>query len=212
MSIKKLILSSALLLGANTSVSIAGIPVVDVASIAEAVRMFQQLQQQHEMLTSQLNQLERDYDAMTGSRGLSSLINSEYDIDVASRVDVNSILQENNLKSSDEYGLSGDAAELLDSSNANAAMYSGVTHESLAQSQKRFNDLQGLIAKVDKSDDPKDVMDLQARIGAEQVFLQNELAKLQILQQQAEANKMLNEQQIQKMAIESAGELREVDW
>ncbi|SQB36434.1 P-type DNA transfer protein VirB5 [Citrobacter koseri] len=48
---------------------------------------------------------------------------------------------------------------------------------------------------------PKEVMDLNARIGAEQAFLQNEVGKLQVLQQTAQANDALYQQKVKQMAV-----------
>ena len=49
-------------------------------------------------------------------------------------------------------------------------------------------------------------------IRTEQSFLQNEVAKLQILEQQAQANEQIRSQRVKQMAVESSGSLRQVAW
>jgi type IV secretion system protein VirB5 len=68
------------------------------------------------------------------------------------------------------------------------------------------------VARVNNSPDQKDILDLQARIGAEQVMLQNEMAKLAMLQSQAEANRAVQAQRVQQMRIESSGEPFDLNW
>ncbi|MCV5289724.1 conjugal transfer protein, partial [Escherichia coli] len=83
---------------------------------------------------------------------------------------------------------------------------------SLEQAQSRFTELSGLVRRVNTATDPKEVMDLNARIGAEQAFLQNEVGKLQVLQQTAQANDALYQQKVKQMAVQSSGSLRNVNW
>ena len=55
-------------------------------------------------------------------------------------------------------------------------------------------------------------MDLQARISAEEVMLQNEMIKLSMLDSLAKARESIEQQKIKQMMIESSGELKEIDW
>lgn len=65
------------------------------------------------------------------------------------------------------------------------------------------------MAEVNNSPDQKDIPDLQARIGAEQIMLQNEMAKRC---SQAEANQAMQNQRLQQMRVASSGEPFELDW
>lgn len=214
MKMKTLTLSLALTIVAS-SPAFAGIPVTVVADpqaltnhITELGKMVEQIRQ----LENQLHQMEREYTSMTGSRGLGGLINSAYDKDVLKDLDLKGIMSQNGLKSSKNYNLDQGVGEVFDLSNKNAAQYSGQATKSLTQAQERFDELKGLVRKVNNSSDPKEVMDLQARIGSEQSFLQNEVAKLQVLEQQAQANEQIRRQLVRQKAIESAGDLRTFDW
>lgn len=187
-----------------------GIPVIDASSLAQNILQVQHMLSQIQELQAQLETANKTLDSMSGSRGLASVVNTAYD--VAINVDPGSVLANAGIKSATDHGLSGDVATLYDSSNQNAALWLGQSQKSLEQSQERFADLAGLVAKVNASPDQKDILDLQARISAEAVFLQNEQAKLAMLRSQAEANQAIQTQRIQQMAIESFGEPKNIDW
>lgn len=187
-----------------------GIPVIDVSSLTQQILQVQHMLNQIEQLKSQLQTANKELDSMSGVRGLGNVIDSAYD--TAVNVNPNQVLSDAGIRGASEHGLSGDVADLYDSGNQNTATWLGQSQKSLEQSQERFSELTGLVAEVNNSPDQKDVLDLQARIGAEQVMLQNEMAKLSMLRSQAEANQAMHNQRIQQMTVESSGELREVSW
>jgi type IV secretion system protein VirB5 len=187
-----------------------GIPVIDVSSLTQQILQVQHMLNQIEQLKSQLETANKELDSMSGVRGLGNVIDSAYD--TAVNVDPNQVLNDAGIRGANEHGLTGDVADLYDSGNENTATWLGQSQKSLEQAQERFSDLTGLVAEVNNSPDQKDVLDLQARIGAEQVMLQNEMAKLSMLRSQAEANQAMHSQRVQQMTVESSGELREVSW
>lgn len=187
-----------------------GIPVIDVSSLTQQILQVQHMLNQIEQLKSQLETANKELDSMSGVRGLGSVIDSAYD--TAVNVDPNQVLSDAGIRGASEHGLSGDVADLYDSGNQNTATWLGQSQKSLEQAQERFSELTGLVAEVNNSPDQKDVLDLQARIGAEQVMLQNEMAKLSMLRSQAEANQALHAQRVQQMRVASSGEPFELDW
>ncbi|MBR9880906.1 MAG: type IV secretion protein [Gammaproteobacteria bacterium] len=187
-----------------------GIPVIDVSSLTQQILQVQHMLNQIEQLKSQLETANKELDSMSGVRGLGNVIDSAYD--TAVNVDPNQMLSDAGIRGASEHGLSGDVADLYDSGNQNTATWLGQSQKSLEQSQERFSELTGLVAEVNNSPDQKDVLDLQARIGAEQVMLQNEMAKLSMLRSQAEANQALHAQRVQQMRVASSGEPFELDW
>lgn len=187
-----------------------GIPVIDVSSLTQQILQVQHMLNQIEQLKSQLETANKELDSMSGVRGLGNVIDSAYD--TAVNVDPNQVLNDAGIRGASEHGLTGDVADLYDSGNQNTATWLGQSQKSLEQAQERFSELTGLVAEVNNSPDQKDVLDLQARIGAEQVMLQNEMAKLSMLRSQAEANQAMHNQRVQQMTVESSGELREVAW
>lgn len=187
-----------------------GIPVVDVSSLTQQILQVQHMLNQIEQLKSQLDTANKELDSMSGVRGLGNVIDSAYD--TAVNVNPNQVLSDAGIRGASEHGLSGDVADLYDSGNQNTATWLGQSQKSLEQSQERFSELTGLVAEVNNSPDQKDILDLQARIGAEQVMLQNEMAKLSMLRSQAEANQALHSQRVQQMRVASSGEPFELDW
>lgn len=214
MKLKKLALALAIA-GSLNAVSYAGVPVTVVADpqawtahLEDMAKYVEQIKQ----LENQFKQQVKQYESMTSARGLANVINSQYDTDALSGINTDSILRDSGINSSSDFKLPEDVAELYDTAAKNAATYAGQASRSLEQAQSRFTELSGLVRRVNTATDPKEVMDLNARIGAEQAFLQNEVGKLQVLQQTAQANDALYQQKVKQMAVQSSGSLRNVNW
>ncbi|WP_029808349.1 type IV secretion system protein [Vibrio parahaemolyticus] len=201
----------ALVIGVSQPAMAGGIPVIDVASLTQSITQVQHMITQIKEMRNQLDTARRNLDSISGVRHMANVIDSAYD--TAVDVNPNSILSAAGLKNASELTkVTGSAADLLNSSNQDTATWLAQSEKSLAQTQERFSDLSGLIARVNAAPEQKDIMDLQARIGAEEVMLQNEMAKLTMLRSQAEANQAIHAQKVRQAAIESSGELRTVSW
>jgi len=210
--LKKLSLVVALSCGVSNSTLAAGIPVIDVASLTQQitqvmnmVSQLQQLQQQLQTAQDQLVQAEEQIRSANGIRGLGSLINTAYDSSL--NISESSILASAGLNSASANNLQGETAALFDELNQISAKGLGRSTKTLEQAIERFNKLLPLIQKVNNSPDEKDILDLQARINAEAVFLQNEQIKLSAMKAETEAEKRVMDQQITQMLINSSGEL-----
>jgi len=197
-------------IGLSQPATAGGIPVIDVSNLTQQLLQVQHMLSQIEQLRSQLQTANKELASISGSRGLADVIDSTYD--TAVNVDPDELLSNAGIRSASEHGLTGDVADLYDSGNRNTATWLGQSEKSLEQSQQRFQELTGLVSKVNNSPDQKDILDLQARIGAEEVLLQNEMAKLTMLRSQAEANQALHSQRVQQMRVESSGEPFELSW
>ncbi len=68
--------------------------------------------------------------------------------------------------------------------------------------------MQQLITTIGTASDPKAILDLQARISAEQGMLQAEQTKLQVLYQTVLAQAAAEQQRSREQAITDAGSLR----
>ncbi|WP_174889400.1 type IV secretion system protein [Candidatus Williamhamiltonella defendens] len=207
MKLKKLALVLAIA-GSFNAVSYAGVPVSVVADPQAWTAHLEDMAKYIEQIEQQVKQ----YESMTSARGLANVINSQYDTDALSGINTDSILRNRGINSASDFKLPEDVADLYDTAAKNAATYAGQASRSLDQAQSRFAELSGLVRRVNTASDPKEVMDLNARIGAEQAFLQNEVGKLQILQQTAQANDALYQQKVKQMAVQSSGSLRNVNW
>jgi type IV secretion system protein VirB5 len=83
-----------------------------------------------------------------------------------------------------------------------------MTRQALARTSSRFAALQQLIDAISGASDQKAILDLQARIQAEQGMLQNESTKLQVLYQLSQAEELSRRQRTREQAISSIGSLR----
>lgn len=172
--------------------SASGIPVFDGANAINAMQQIAHMIEQINQLKSQLQVAERNLQQMSSIRGMGGIIGSEYDNNMD--IDYGSILSDANIKAADDFGLKGDTAALYNDKNKAAAEWKGRSSKFMNQAVDRFTELQKLVAKVNAAPDPKDVMDLQARIQSEEALLQNEMLKLEMMQSQAQADRAVIEQ------------------
>ena len=105
-------------------------------------------------------------------------------------------------------GSDADAAynQALKDSTGPAAATAAFGENTLSVAQTRMQSLDQLRAQLDSAKDPKDVMDLQARIAAEQAQLQNDMIKMQAIQmaQASEASMAASAAQVSAGRNESA--------
>jgi type IV secretion system protein VirB5 len=201
--------------------------VVDVGAIAQLIEQIATMKEQLDTMRGQLNQAKKQYESTTGSRGMERLLSgtdrnylpsnwqsiasavqgraggSGLSGQIASLINSNSVLQANQLGS-----LSTEEREQLDTARGSAALMQATTRRALEATSARFGSLQRLIDAIPGADDPKAALELQARIAAEQVMLQNEQTKLMVLYQSAEAEEMARRQRARESAISNIGSLR----
>ncbi|GAM07627.1 type IV secretion system protein [Novosphingobium sp. MBES04] len=206
MRIKTIVLLGAapLALGlAATPAAAQGIPVFDsstylqtISTVTNTAKIIDQGVQQIETAQNQLNSLQKLTNINSVASNLSN--SSVRNIMPTTTMDAGTLFggdlskigslssSANSIQS--QYTLSGttsaDAAysQALKDATGSAAATAAFGENTLAVSQTRMAGLQTLQAKLDTATDPKDVMDLQARIAAEQAQLQNDQLKMQALQ------------------------------
>ena len=185
-----------------------------------------ELKKQYDTMQQQYQQLQQTYQSISGIRNMGDIANNP-----ALRKylpgDYQQALQLGTGAASGQYGtLDGavngmkQATKILDiadtgldpESPAGKAFQNGqnqaalnrvLAEEGFKQSGARIDDLQQLLNKVNNAPDEKDIQDLQARIQAEQVMLQNEQLRLASLAQVAQAQKDIANQQALEMRIKS---------
>ena len=192
------------------STSAQAFPVIDAANLHQNIIQVKHMLEEINTLKQQVQTAKSQLNSINGVRGMANSIDSIYDISV--KVDPNLTLNKQGIHNSDWLKLGGDVAGLYDDVNRYRGRWFGQTQVSLQQTQARYQQLMRLIEKINQAPQQKDIEDLQARINAEGVMLQNEQVKLQLLNAQAQANDALTQQKITQMAIESAGELKPIDW
>jgi P-type DNA transfer protein VirB5 len=204
--------------------------VVDVGAITQLSQEVNYWKQQIQAMSSQLNQLQSTYNAMTGNRGMQNLLpitpqarnylptnwhglmatlnglSGSYGVlsaQLNSTLSTNAILTPAQLSR-----LSPQEQAQLQSSRNSAALMQATSQQALQASSQRFVTLQQLINAIPGATDQKGALDLQARIAAEQTMLQNEQTKIQTLNQALQADERARQQRAQELSISNLGSLR----
>lgn len=215
----------------------AGIPVIDMAAVANLIQQLgawqQQLsgmQKQYDQLRQSNNQLQQTYSAMTGTRGMEQLLPTPNEArnylpssysDLMNTVNgaspgysglstqIQSIMRANSILSNSQMNaLSPEMRQVVEQGRQASAMLSGTTQTAYQNTSQRFSALQQLIDRIGTSQDPKAIQDLQARIQAEQSMLTNEQTKLQSLYQSAQADELARRQRNREKSAADVGSAR----
>ncbi|MBY4677961.1 type IV secretion system protein [Marinobacterium arenosum] len=177
-----------------------GIPVFDASNLSQQVKQVIEMQKQLDALNRQVAAAEGTRDALKGVRNMAGIIDTLYDL--TTTVDTQEVLYTSGIRSAEHYGLQGDMALFYQDQNRQAAAWVANSQRFMGQANDRFSTLRTLIDKIDDSPDPKDIMDLSARIQAESVFLENELVRLQMMKSEAEAQQALNRRRATQLRLE----------
>lgn len=184
----------------------AGIPVIDVSSIAQQVQQVVAWGKQYTQMYQQYTQMQHQYQSLNGARGMASLVNNPA-LRQYLPADYQTILNNGYGNSTSiraaakvfgveqtTLGAGTNSAKAFEANANQAALNRATSEDAYKQASNRFADIQVLLDKVNNAPDSKDIADLQARIQAEQVMMQNESAKLAMLGQLAQAQKDLQMQ------------------
>lgn len=199
-----------------SSASYAQIPVTDGASISQQIaaqaETIAKWKVQYDQMVSQIEQAKQQYESITGSRGLGTIMN-----DPAMRDYLPGDWQAvyDSVKSGGYSGLTGtgksvynankiyDAcAHFTDSQQriscealaVKSAQDKGFALDAYEKAKSRINQIDKLMSKINDTSDPKAIAELQGRIAAEQANIQNEQTKLQMYQMVAAAEDRVQQQ------------------
>jgi type IV secretion system protein VirB5 len=224
--VKRFISTFAMMIGLSCGNAHAGIPVIDGAhiaeSIVEAVEVLAQWASQYGQMAEQIMQLEQQYDqsvttynSISGVRGMGSLVNTparrSYMPDdyqnmlnngYGNSSGIRSAVRKFDVSSTSLDGNS-DSAKAFKASAQQSSLNRATSEESYKQASDRIGSIQTLLDKVNDVSDEKDVLDLQARIQAEQVMVQNENVKLTALSQLQQSQRDLAYQQAAEIRMKS---------
>jgi type IV secretion system protein VirB5 len=196
----------------------AQLAVIDVSAIRQLVQQVQQMQQALQTAQNQLNQAQREYQSITGLRGMQNLlsnVNRNYlpptwaqlstglASPIQSQVSANAVLT-----SAQVAALSPAEQQQLNAARNNAALLQVATQEAYATTSGRFASVQTLINAIPSATDQKGILDLQARIQAEQGMLQTDSTKLNMLYQAAQAQELARRQSAIEQVVAGVGNLR----
>lgn len=200
--------------------------VIDVASVTQLVTEVQDLEQALTVARADLQEAQAQLRSMTGDRGMEQLLagtNRNYlptdwgqltavldhtsSAYAALSAAMQQALTEDAVLSPQQLAtLSPDGQQQIAADRQTAAMLQALTRQALANASGRFADLQQLIAAIGTASDQKGILDLDARIGAEQAMLQDEQTKLAMLVAAAQAQRWADEEQERERAIDGQGE------
>jgi type IV secretion system protein VirB5 len=203
----------------------AQIPVTDIGAIAQLISELETLQQQVQTARQQLAEAQSEYQAMTGGRGMERLLAGTVRnylpptwSDIQSALDAGNaafpvlanelrgaMADDAVLSDAQLAALSAADRQSLELNRQSAAVQQVLAQQALAVTSSRFASLQQLIDAIPTATDEKGILDLQARIGAEQSMLQNEQAKLTVLWQAAQAEAAANQVRAREQALAGHG-------
>jgi len=213
---KKALVGALLSLLFASAANAQGIPVTDTRSIANQIQ--QQIETiakwklQYDQMVAQIDQMKQQYTALTGARGLGDILNNpalrEYlPEDWQGVYDA--------VKNGGYAGLSGQAQSIYEENK----IFDGCAHLGISEARTaceaqavkpaqdkasalaaydktkdRLKQIDQLMQRINTTEDPKSIAELQGRIAAEQAMIQNEQTKLQVYKMVSEAEERIHDQ------------------
>jgi type IV secretion system protein VirB5 len=202
--------------------------VIDAASIEQLLVQIEYWKEQVAGMSQQLDQLQQTHAALTGGRGMESLLATSnaqrnylpadwaemrkvldgaggkyggLSAAVAAAIDARKLLSDARLE-----GLGAAERDSLLKARQAAAGAAVTAQRAFTNAGQRFEALQGLVNAIGDAADAKAIADLEARIAAEQAMLGNEQAKLATLYQAAQAEQWAQAAELREAAIAGHGE------
>ena len=204
--------------------------VIDPTAITQLLIQVQQISQEITVAQQTLTQAQTAYNAITGTRGMQNLlsgVNRNYlpanwtqltgavggggglygalGSDIRATVTRNAILT-----STQTAQLSANELDSLTQRRQSVALLEALARAALSTNSDRFASLQGLINAIAVATDEKGILDLHARVGAEQAMLQTEQTKLNTLYQAAQVAAETERERADEKAIADIGHLNQL--
>ena len=211
-------LCGSMFLGANAAH--AGIPVIDVAALVQAVEEVMQSIQQITNQVRQIEQLQSQYEAVTGARNLGAILNNPA-LQNYIPADATTVL--NNIQNNGYAGLSGTARTLRDaqmtynclnlagtartqcqSSLAMPYQQKALMQDAMDSARGRITQIQSLMQQINSTQDQKAVSEVQARLAAENAMLQHQMTQIDLARGMAEAEARIAESKAREGQMQQA--------
>lgn len=201
-------LSAALLIAATASGAQAqGIPVIDIANLIQTIQQVLNDVTKIRNQVEQIRALQGQLDSITGARHLGDILNNPA---LQNYVPANAFTAVNAVDTRGYAGLGATAKALRDADmvyncrdRAGAAQtrceaqlaqpyqQKGLLQDAMRSASGRLAQINSLMGQVSGSADQKAVLELQARIGAENAMLTHELSQIQMLQAMADSEERI---------------------
>lgn len=204
--------------------------VIDVGAIGQLIEQLITMKQQLDTVKSHLDQARQEYSSITGSRGMEHLLQGTVrnylppdwqqlsdavsrasstfhalSADVQRAIDANAVLSSRELAS-----LAPAVRQALEANRRAAAMLQVATRQAIATTSSRFDSIQQLINAIPQATDQKAILDLNARIAAEQGALELDQTKLDSIYQAAQAEELARKQRVREETIAGIGNFRDL--
>ena len=203
------------------SAGFAQIPVTDIMSNMQQkisyIDTMAKWKMQYDQMINQIDQAKKQYDSLNGSRGLGTILN---DPTMRNYLPSNWQSVYDQVKSGGYQGLSSRAKSIYDSNKifdssasikdpdqrkafeakaVKASQDKAFALDGFDAAKSRINQIDQLMGRINTTQDPKAIAELQGRIAAEQANIQNEQTKLQLFQMVAAAEDKVQEQRMREI-------------
>jgi type IV secretion system protein VirB5 len=184
-----------------------GIPVIDVANLAQTVQQVINDIAEINNQVQQITQLQSQLDSMNGLRNLGNVFNNPQ---LKNYVPAQAYTYLNAVTDSGYAGLNSTAKVLRDAGmlynclDLNGAariscqatlaqpyQHKGLLQDAMKSAAGRLTQIQSLMGQINATTDQKAVQEIQARIGAENALLAHEVSQVQMLQGMADSEERI---------------------
>jgi type IV secretion system protein VirB5 len=192
-----------------SSIGYAQIPVIDGTAIGQLVEQLKQMKEQLDVMQKQYAKLEDTYNLMKGNRGLGAI---HYDTKNDDYVDVKYQDQYDTIRDDPSSGINSselqnakidtdsicknlgpDQMSACQRQLALAGKDKGLTNKAFEMAENRLTQLRQLLNAISSTTDQKGILELSARIQAEQAIIQNEAIKVQLYKMASDNERRLAE-------------------
>lgn len=218
-SIKWLVVSAVMATNLCASnVAHAGIPVIDVANLAQSIEEVIAWAKQFEQMVQQIQQQQQQFNALTGSRNLGDILNNP----AFKQIVPGDLAGVYNGISTGGFSGMTTAAKAIRSTNKiyNCADRTGSdklscetvlslnsqgqanNQQALQIATQRTDQIQSLQSQINATNDPKSIAELQARISAENAQVANDANRIALMQYQEQLQRDAAEQARREKTLE----------
>lgn len=201
------ILAASLLLACAPQAHAGGIPVIDVANLAQTVQQVMNDITKIKNQVDQITKLQDQLKSINGVRNLGDVFNNPA---LANYVPAHAYTLLNEITSSGYAGLGTTGRSLRDAGmvyncadrtgparlSCQAALaqpyqQKGLLQDAMKAASGRLSQIRSLMGQINATNDQKSVQEIQARIGAENALLAHEMSQIQMLQGMADSEERI---------------------
>jgi type IV secretion system protein VirB5 len=198
-----------------------GIPVIDIANLIQTIQQVLNDVTKIENQVEQIAQLQNQLSSMTGVRNLGSVLNNpalQNYVPAQAYTFVNAVdsLGYSGLSATGKalrdssmvyncLDLSGPAQTSCQSSLAQPYQEKGLLQDAMKAAAGRLGQIGALMGQIDATSDQKAVLEIQARIGAENAMLTHEVSQIQMLQGMADSEERIARSQDRERQYQMLG-------